>query len=46
MLKMNMIRGKRVEVVEEVQRVKHQKNLQDHQDQAKLQAQDHRRLIL
>ena len=44
MLKMNMIRNQ--SHLEEVQRVDHQKNLQDYQDQAKLQAQDHQRLIL
>ena len=32
--------------LEEVQRVDHQKNLQDHLDEVKLQAQGHQRLIL
>ena len=41
---MNMIRNQ--SQLEEVQRVDHQKNLRDHQDQGKLQAQDHQRLIL
>ena len=44
MLKLNMIRNQ--SQLEEVQRVDHQKNLRDHQDQAKLQAQDHQRLII
>ena len=44
MVKINMIRNQ--SHVEEVQRIDHQRNLRDHQDEAKLQAQDHQRPIL
>ena len=44
MMKINMIKGQ--SHLEEVQKADHQKYLQDYQDQAKRQAQDHLRLII